>query len=316
MNKIVREILPFAGLILIICVLAILNPDAFLTIDNFLNVLRRSSVLGIMAVGMTFIIVSGGIDLSVGSMSAFSGMIGAGVMLLLGGENPQGISLVVGTVAGILFGGLCGLVNGVVITQFRLPPFIVTLGAMSLFRGIALVMNDGQPYNVPEYGYLGSGTIWGIPASVIILLVVTGLAAVLLNYTRPGRYTYAIGSNEEAAYHAGIEIGWYKVLIYTFSGLLVGLASMIAVSRTVSAQPTAGAGAELDVIAAVVIGGASLSGGRGSIGGTIIGTFLIQFLRNGCTLIGITTNAQLIVIGIVIVLAVAVDQLARSRART
>jgi len=246
---------------------------------------------------------------------ALCGMIGAGLMLLLGGESPQGMSLLVGTMVGVVAGGVCGLANGITITWLQLPPFIVTLGSMSLFRGIALVMNDGQPYNVPTYAYLDSGTLLHVPVSVWIFTVVAVMAWFLLKYTRPGRYTYAIGSNEEAAYHAGIGIRGCKIFIYTFSGILVGLASMIAVSRTISAQPTAGAGAELDVIAAVVIGGASLSGGRGSIGGTIIGTFLIQFLRNGCTLIGITTNAQLIVIGIVIVVAVAVDQLARVRVR-
>ncbi len=315
MNKIVREILPFVSLIVIMGILALLRPEDFLTLDNFSNVLRRSSVLGIMAVGMTFVVISAGIDLSVGSMSALCGMIGVGAMMLLGGENPGGASLVIGTAAGVLFGGLCGLVNGLAISRLNLPPFIVTLGSMSLFRGIALVMNDGQPYNVPTFTWLGEGRLLGIPVSVILLFAAMGLAMFLLNYTRPGRYTYAIGSNEEAAFYAGINVRNYKLFIYTFSGLLVGLAAMIAVSRTISAQPTAGAGAELDVIAAVVIGGASLSGGRGTISGTIIGTFLIQFLRNGCTLIGITTNAQLIVIGIVIVLAVAVDQLARVRAK-
>jgi ribose/xylose/arabinose/galactoside ABC-type transport system permease subunit len=315
MNKIIREVLPFASLIVIIGILAVLRPEDFLTVDNFLNVLRRSSVLGIMAVGMTFVIVSAGIDLSVGSMSALCGMIGVGAMLLTGGENPGGASLVFGTVAGMLCGGVCGLVNGLAISRFNLPPFIVTLGSMSLFRGITLVMNNGQPYNVPGFAWLGAGKLAGVPVSVILLFAAMGLGMFLLNYTRPGRYTYAIGSNEEAAFYAGINVKGYKLFIYTFSGLLVGLAAMIAVSRTISAQPTAGTGAELDVIAAVVIGGASLSGGRGTITGTIIGTFLIQFLRNGCTLIGISTNAQLIVIGLVIVLAVAVDQLARTKAR-
>ena len=218
-----------------------------------------------------------------------------------------------GTVAGVLVGGLCGLGNGLAVAKLRLPPFIVTLGTMSLFRGIALVMNDGQPYNVREYTFLDSVLAAGIPMSVWLLAGVTGLAAFVLNYTRPGRYAFAIGSNEEAAFHAGVDVGWNKIFVYAFSGLLVGLAAMIAVSRTISAQPTAGTGAELDVIAAVVIGGASLSGGKGSIAGTIVGTLLIQFLRNGCTLLGITTNAQLIVIGVVIVLAVAVDQVARRK---
>jgi ribose/xylose/arabinose/galactoside ABC-type transport system permease subunit len=185
---------------------------------------------------------------------------------------------------------------------------------MSLYRGIALVMYDGQPINVSSYRYLGEGTLAGIPISLVIFLAVIALAGAILQFTRFGRHTYAIGSNVEAAHHAGVRVDRTLIGIYTLGGLLTGLGAMIAMSRTVSAQPTAGVGAELDVIAAVVIGGASLSGGRGTITGTIVGTLLISFLRNGCTLVGISTNAQLIVIGVVIVLAVAVDQFTRLKA--
>ncbi len=305
--------LPFGSLILIIAILSALRPESFLSIDNFLNVLRRSSVFGIIAIGMTSIIISGGIDLSVGSMLAFSGMCGAAVMFAMGGEEPSGMHLFIGTVAGVLTGFLCGLINGLLVTRLKLAPFIVTLGTMSLFRGIALVMKDGQPINVSSYKYLGEGTILGIPVSVIIFAVVVLVSAFILKYTKLGRYTYAIGSNREAAYHSGVNINLNLIAVYAVTGLMVGIASMIQVSRTVSAQPTAGMGYELDVIAAVVIGGASLSGGRGTIIGTIVGTLLISFLRNGCTLIGISTNAQLIVIGMIIILAVALDQLAKSK---
>jgi ribose/xylose/arabinose/galactoside ABC-type transport system permease subunit len=283
--------------------------------DNFLNVLRRSSVYGIIAVGMTFVIVSGGIDLSVGSMLAVCGMIGAAAMKAAGGANPQGWALVAGTITGVAAGIVCGLINGILITRFRLQPFIVTLGTMSFFRGIALVMKDGQPINVADYKYLGEGVTLGIPVSVLIFAVVIAAAMFILRYTPMGRYTYAIGSNREAAFHAGVKIEKNLIWVYTIVGILTGIAAMIQVSRTVSAQPTAGLGAELDVIAAVVIGGASLSGGRGTIIGTIIGTLLISFLRNGCTLLGISTNAQLIVIGIIIVVAVAVDQLAQAKTK-
>jgi ribose/xylose/arabinose/galactoside ABC-type transport system permease subunit len=186
---------------------------------------------------------------------------------------------------------------------------------MSFFRGVALVMKDGQPINVPDYKYLGEGVAAGIPVSIIIFAAVIGAAMFVLRYTPLGRYTYAIGSNREAAFHAGVSVERNLTWVYTIVGLLVGIAAMIQVSRTVSAQPTAGLGLELDVIAAVVIGGASLSGGQGTITGTIIGTLLISFLRNGCTLLGISTNAQLIVIGIIIVVAVAVDQLAQAKTR-
>lgn len=322
--------LPFASLILIICALSALEPDSFLTLDNFLNVFRRSSVFGIIAIGMTFIIISAGIDLSVGSMMALCGMLGAHVMVAAGGADPHGGALVIGTIAGIAAGILCGLLNGFLITRLKLQPFIVTLGTMSFFRGIALVMKDGQPINVPSYKYLGEGTVlnfkigrdaalnqdivFGIPISVIIFILVIAAAVFILSYTRLGRYVYAIGSNREAAFHAGVNVERNLICIYAFTGLLVGIAAMIATSRTVSAQPTAGYGAELDIIAAVVIGGASLSGGRGTVTGTIVGTLLISFLRNGCTLLGISTNAQLIVIGMIIILAVTLDQLARTRA--
>jgi ribose/xylose/arabinose/galactoside ABC-type transport system permease subunit len=200
------------------------------------------------------------------------------------------------------------------ITKLKLQPFIATLGTMSLYRGMALVMYDGQPINVSSYRYLGEGTLAGIPISVVLFLAVIAVAGAILQFMRFGRHTYAIGSNVEAAHHAGVRVDRTLIGIYTLGGLLTGLGAMIAMSRTVSAQPTAGVGAELDVIAAVVIGGASLSGGRGTITGTIVGTLLISFLRNGCTLVGISTNAQLIVIGVVIVLAVAVDQFTRRKA--
>jgi ribose/xylose/arabinose/galactoside ABC-type transport system permease subunit len=314
MSKFIRQLLPFGSLMLIICFLAAYEPDTFLTVENFLNVFRRSSVNGIIAVGMTSIIISGGIDLSVGSMLALSGMAGAYAMIAIGGQDPQGAAVILGTIAGIFAGIVCGLLNGTLITKLKLPPFIVTLGTMSAFRGISYVMNDGQPYNVPSYKYLGSGSLIGIPVSILIFIVIVAVAVFLLRYSRLGRYTYAIGSNREAAFHAGVNVDRNLIYIYTLTGLYVGIAAMIATSRTVSAQPTAGISLELDIIAAVVIGGASLSGGRGTIMGTIIGTLLISFLRNGCTLLGISTNVQLIVIGAIIIVAVAVDQLARSKA--
>jgi ribose/xylose/arabinose/galactoside ABC-type transport system permease subunit len=315
MKRFVRQLLPFASLLLIFVILSIAVPREFLKESNFLNVFRRSSVNAVIAVGMTSIIVSGGIDLSVGSMLALAGMTGAWTMLKFGGDLLSTRVMWIGTLAGIVMGTICGWLNGVLLTRLKLPPFIVTLGTMSAFRGIAYVMNDGQPYNVPGYSYLGNGELARVPVSVIIALVIVILASLALRYTPLGRYTYAIGSNREAAFHAGINVNRNLTAIYTLSGLLVGIAAMIATSRTVSAQPTAGISLELDIIAAVVIGGASLSGGRGTILGTIIGTLLISFLRNGCTLVGISTNVQLIVIGAIIIIAVAVDQMARARAK-
>lgn len=310
MNKFLRQILPFLSLLLIVLALSILAPERFLTLDNQLNVLRRCSVNAILAVGMTAIIISGGIDLSVGAILAVAGMAGAWTIIQCGGNSS---SMWLGTLSGICAGTLCGMLNGGLITSLKLPPFIVTLGTMSIYRGIAYVLNDGQPYNVPFYKFLGSGELLHVPVSVLIAGALTLIASLTLRYTPLGRYTYAIGSNREAAYHAGINIRRNLLAIYTLSGLLAGVAAMIQTSRTVSAQPTAGIGLELDIIAAVVIGGASLSGGRGSILGTVIGTLLISYLRNGCTLLGITTNVQLIVIGAIIISAVAVDQVARDK---
>lgn len=315
MTRLIRQLLPFASLLLIIIILSILSPREFLTMGNFFNVFRRSSVNGIIAVGATAIIISGGIDLSVGSMLALAGMVGAWTMQKIGGDTLTASNMVLGTLVGMVTGTICGLGNGLLITRLKLPPFIVTLGTMSAFRGIAYVMNDGQPYNVPAYSYLGNGEIAGLSVSVFIAVVIMALASLVLRYTPLGRYTYAIGSNREAAFHAGVKVDRNLTAIYTLAGLLVGVAAMIETSRTVSAQPTAGLGLELDIIAAVVIGGASLSGGRGTIIGTVIGTLLIGFLRNGCTLLRISTNVQLIVIGAIIIIAVAVDQMARTKAR-
>jgi ribose/xylose/arabinose/galactoside ABC-type transport system permease subunit len=314
MNKLVRELLPFGSLLLVIAVLSLREPAGFLTVDNFLNVLRRSSVYGIIAVGMTFIIISGGIDLAVGSLLALCGMCAAAVIIGLGGETPSEGVMLLGTAVGLMTGAVGGAISGLLITKLKLQPFIATLGAMSLYRGIALVMHNGQPINVSSYRYMGEGALWGVPISVLLFLAVIMFAGAALQLTRFGRHVYAIGSNIEAARHAGVKTDRRLMGVYTLGGLLTGLAGMIAMSRTVSAQPTAGVGAELDVIAAVVIGGASLSGGRGTITGTVVGTLLISFLRNGCTIMGISTNAQLIVIGVVITLAVAMDQFTLTKA--
>ena len=315
MSKIIRQLLPFVTLLLLVIALSILSPQRFLTADNFLNVLRRSSVNSIIAVGMTAIIISGGIDLSVGSMLALAGMAGAWTMQKIAGNDLTIAAMIAGTFAGIAAATICGLVNGILITQLKLQPFIVTLGTMSAFRGISYVMNDGQPYNVAGFTYLGNGVVAAIPISVLIAAIIIAIAIFVLRYTKLGRYTYAIGSNREAAFHAGVNVNFNLTLVYTLAGLLVGIAAMIATSRTVSAQPTAGISLELDIIAAVVIGGASLNGGRGTILGTIVGTLLISFLRNGCTLLGISTNVQLIVIGVIIIIAVAVDQMTRAKAQ-
>ncbi len=316
MNKFARQVLPFGTLALLIAALSALEPNTFLKGENLFNVLSRSSYSGIIAMGMTAVIISGGIDLSVGSMMALCGMVAGLVMTRNGAVTPTTGLMVLGTFVGVGMGLLCGLLNGTLITLLNLPPFIVTLGTMSAFRGISYVINNGMMFDVPTYTFLGDGRIAGIPVNVLIFFLIVLATFFVLRYTPLGRYTYAIGSNRQAAYHAGVSVNRNLTAIYALTGLLVGIAALISTSRTVSAQPTAGISLELDVIAAVVIGGASLSGGRGTVIGTIVGTLLISFLRNGCTLLGISTNIQLVVIGAIIIGAVALDQAARAKVET
>ncbi len=326
MNKFAKQLLPFCSLIFIFSLWTFLVPHEFLTFTNLTNVLSRSSVNMIMAAGMTFVIITAGIDLSVGTMMGMCGMVGALVMLLLGGAGwgevaagsniaLPGWAVLGGIVAGVGCGALCGLANGMLITRLRLAPFIVTLGAMSIFRGVSLLVNNGKPFTVSAFTLLDTGRVLGIPVSVLLLVAVLAAMAFVLKFTPFGRHTYAVGSSVETAFHAGVNVNRLLVTVYAMTGALVGLAAMITTSRASSAQPTAGLSLELDIIAAVIIGGCSPSGGRGSMVGTIIGTLLIGVLRNGLTLCGISTNWQLVAIGLIIILAVAADQMATRRER-
>lgn len=324
MNKLTKQLIPFCSLIFIVSLWTFLEPDTFLSVQNFKNVLSRSSINGIMAAGMTFVIITAGIDLSVGSMLAMCGMIGSAAMLFLSGAGWEQIAggsyislsmsaMIAATLIAIFAGGLCGFANGMLITRLQIAPFIVTLGTMSMFRGVTYLMNDGKPFAVSDYAWLDTGSVGGVPSALVLLVIIFCIAGFVLKYTPFGRYTYAIGSNRETAFHAGINVNRVLVVIYTLTGAFVGLAAMITTSRASTAQPTAGIALELDIIAAVIIGGCSPSGGKGTITGTIIGTLLISFLRNGLTLLDISTNVQLVIIGAIIVLAVAADQIAVKR---
>lgn len=324
MGKFAKRLLPFCSLIFIVSLWTFLEPDTFLSTKNFENVLTRSSINGIMAAGMTYVIITAGIDLSVGSMMAMCGMLGSVAMLAMNGASWQQISsgqyiplsiaaMIGGTFVSILAGALCGFANGKLITRLKLAPFIVTLGTMSIFRGISYLMNDGKPFAVSDYSWLDIGRIAQIPSSVVLLVLVLAASGFMLKFTPFGRYTYAIGSNVETAFHAGLSVDKVLVTIYTLTGAFVGLAAMITTSRASTAQPTAGIGLELDIIAAVIIGGCSPRGGQGTMTGTIIGALLISFLRNGLTISGISANVQLVVIGVIIVLAVAADKIATKR---
>lgn len=292
------------GLALLVLVLSLLSPH-FLTTENLLNITRQVAVNAILATGMTFVIISAGIDLSVGSVLALSGCVMA-IALNAGVGIFPGILLAVGV------GSLCGLANGFMTGYLRVPPFIATLGMMSVARGLALVVTGGYPiFELPEgFSYLGTGYLWDVlPVSLLFTFLVLVAAHFVLTRMKLGRYVYVIGGNEEAAVLSGVNVRATKMLIYTICGFLAGLASVVFVSRLNSAQPTAGIAYELDAIAATVIGGTSLFGGVGSIGGTVIGALIMGVLRNGLNLLNVSSFWQQVVIGVVIITAVYVDQL-------
>ena len=307
----IERLLPYASVVALFIALSILSPY-FLTVQNLSSVCRQTAVITIIALGMTIIMISGGIDLSVGSVMAFAGICGTQLL-----ESRQSLGA---SVAGAMLAGAAwGLLNSALITLLKVSPFIATLGTMGAARGVTLVITNGMPVvNLPaSFGRLGDGNILRIvPVPLAILVALALLTGFILKYTRMGRYAYAIGSNVEAARYAGVPIRRYLVAIYTFGGALTGLAGMIEASRLVTGQPTAGQGYELSVIAAVVIRGASLSGGEGTVAGTIAGAFLMGLISNGSNLLGVSPFWQQVVIGSVIVLAVAVDELRKRRRST
>ena len=276
----------------------------FLTMTNLFNVVLQASVITIVAVGMTFVITLGGIDLSVGSIVAVAGMVTADILV-----HSWGIPVAVA--GGLAVGTACGVLNGLLITRVQLPPFIVTLGTMSAYRGLALIYNQGRPiYGLPrEDVQVIAGYIGPVPIPVIIAFVVAVLARFILNETQIGRYTTAIGGNEEVARLCSINVDRYKVVVYGISGLLCGVAAIILTTRLYAAEPIAGVMFELDAIAATVMGGTNLMGGYGTIVGTVAGALLMSVLRNLFNLLNIQAYYQQLAIGVVIILAVSVDQL-------
>ncbi len=308
MSHLGRRFGTLLGLVLLCVTLWILSPY-FLTPSNLVNVVQQTAVNAIIAVGMTFVIVSAGIDLSVGSIVAFSGVILASCL-------QAGAPLPLALLAGLAAGGACGLVNGLLITWGRLPPFISTLGMMSVARGAALVYTQGRPISgfEADFRFLATGELGFLPVPVLIMGVVYLLSHLLLSRTRFGRYTYAIGGNEEAAQLSGVSVRFHKSMIYAFSGLTSAVAAIILTARLNSAQPIAGFMYELDAIATAVIGGTSLLGGEGTLTGTLIGALIMGVLRNGLNLLGVSSFLQQIVIGSVIITAVLVDALLKRRA--
>ncbi|MFC0243970.1 ABC transporter permease [Falsochrobactrum ovis] len=297
---------------------------AFFSINNGLTVLLQTSVIGLLGIGMTMVIITGGIDLSVGSVLALSGTV-TGLLV------KAGVPVPVGMAAGVCMGALCGLANGLIITKMRITPFVATLGMMLIARGAALQLTGAAPISQlgEAFGRLGNGALFrmvetlpnglkkvvfpGIPYPAILLLAIALAAAYLLRRRPLGRHIYATGSNEEAARLSGVNVARTKIAAYVMAGALAGLAGNVLMSRLVTAQPNEGVMYELDAIAAAVIGGASLMGGVGTISGTMIGAFIIGVLRNGLNMAGISAFIQQIIIGVVVILAVFIDQMRNRR---
>lgn len=292
---------------LLVAVLTAVSPS-FLTAENLLNVARQVSINAIIAAGMTFVILTAGIDLSVGSVLALSGAVLAGV---LKGGAALGLALAAALAVGTAF----GVVNGVAIAYGRVAPFIATLAMLTIARGATLVYTDGRPISDlgTAFDWLGGGDVAGIPVPVVIMVLVFAASFIVLTQMVVGRYVYAIGGNVEAARLSGINVRRFLILVYGISGLLSAVAAIILTARLDSAQPTAGLGYELDAIAAVVLGGTTLMGGEGSIGGTLLGAFLIGVLNNGLNLLNVSSFYQQVVKGLVILFAVLLDQRLRAR---
>jgi ribose/xylose/arabinose/galactoside ABC-type transport system permease subunit len=304
-------------LIGIIVVFSILQTADFASSSNIRNIATDASVLLILSVGATYVIVTAGIDLSVGSVLVFAGVVSAKAMNGVGG-NGWGV-LILGLVVALAGGLAWGMINGFLITLARVPPFVVTLGGMSAFRGAALLFSDGGPISGfdPDFVWWGQGKILGqVPVPVLVFLAFAVLGHVVLRYTRYGRQVYAVGGNAEAARLSGLNVRAVVTSVYVIMGFFAGLGSFVQAARLNSAEAVAGVGIELTVIASVVIGGTSLFGGVGTIFGTVVGTVLIGVLLNGLVLMNVSTYVQQIIIGIIIVLAVAFDTFAKSRKRS
>ena len=295
------------------CIFLVIFPTTrttFLTTKNVFNILRQNASNLFLATGMTMVIILGGIELSVGSVIALSGCVAAGCVVFLG--LPE----VVGFLAGILVGALVGMFNGFVICKTEIPPFIVTLASMNIAKGIALVYTTGAPIRcmTDAFKFPGAGYVGPVPTPVILMIIIFIIACFIVNRTQLGRHIYAVGGHAQAAKFSGINVSKVKFIVYTYTGVMAGIAGIVIASRLYSGQPTAGDGAEMDAIASVVVGGTSMSGGSGRLGGTLIGVLIIGVLNNGLNLMGVDSNWQYIVKGLVILLAVYVDFIRNKKA--
>lgn len=305
----IRELGILIAFIAIIIFLIVLSPDAFAKPSNLINIVKQASINGILACGMMFVIISGGIDLSVGSTAALAGVMAAHF------SHPGGYPLIVPILIALAVGALVGLVNGIGVAYGEIPPFIITLGTMTAVRGVSLIASGGAPvFNVSKsFEYVASGFAFGIPLLAIYFGAIVLISAFLLTQTVFGRRVYMIGGNEVAAKVSGIHVKRMKIFVYMVAGTLAGFAGMLLASRTVSGSPTAGNGYELDAIAAVIIGGISMAGGAGKWYGTVIGALMIAVIGNGLDILGVSSHYQLIIKGAIIVFAVLIDIKSKSK---
>ena len=302
-SKATQTVLAFASLILLIVIFSILSPN-FATYSNMNTILLATAVNGILAVGITFIIITGGIDLSIGTVMTFCSVMCAVFITRLR------LPIVAGLIAAVAAGTLCGFINGTLIAKLKLPPFIATLGMMNVTKGLNLIISGTKPVYLTEakgFSAIAIKIVLGIPMGVLIFFIAAIIAAFVLTKTILGRYTFAIGSNEEAARLSGINTDSWKIGIYSLSGFFFGIAGIVMASRLSSAQPALGSGYEMDAIAAAVIGGASLAGGEGGILGTIIGAFIITVLTNGLRILSVPQEWQMVVTGLIVIGAVYMD---------
>ncbi|GGB93721.1 ABC transporter permease [Dyadobacter sediminis] len=287
----------------IICIVLALSTPRFFTVPNLMIIGTQVSINALLAFGVTFVIITGGIDLSLGSMVAVTGVVAA--TFAHPDTYPLAVPLLAGLGAGLLFGAF----NGFVVTKSKVPPFIVTLGTMTIGRGLALILSKGRPVsNLSDpFNFIGGGNVFGIPFPIIILIIAFLVCSVILNKTILGRYMYAVGGNEPAARASGIGVNRVKMWVYTICGILSALGGILLTSRITTGQPNAGAGFELDAIAAAIIGGTSTSGGTGTMTGTLIGALLIGVISNSLDLLNVTSYYQQVVMGVIIIGAVVLD---------
>ncbi len=314
-----RKLMAFTSLILIVVIFSVASPNFFQT-SNLMSVLLATAVNGVLAIASTFIIITGGIDLSVGTLMTFTAVI-SGVFLTFW-HLPLWLGILIAPVTGMV----CGFTTGSFVTKLKIPPFIATLGMMMVTKGLSMVISGTKPIyftDTPAFSSISMDSVVGfvfpglpMPNAVLILLLLAVLASVVLNKTLLGRYTFALGSNEEAVRLSGVNVDRWKIAVYTLGGAIVGIAGLLIASRLNSAQPALGQGYELDAIAAVVIGGTSLSGGEGTILGTIIGAFIISTLTNGLRIMSVPQEWQTVVTGVIIIVAVYLDILRRRKPRS